>query len=224
MPSGSRVELDAVSCEFGGARKVVALDRLSLVVDEGSFVAITGPSGSGKTTLLNVLGLLGQPTAGHYLIDSVDTSGLSKGERGRLRAGTIGFVFQSFHLIPSRNAIDNVALAGRYQGMSVDESYEEGNVVLRRLGMGHRLTAMPSTLSGGESQRVAIARGVIGDRSLLLCDEPTGNLDRENSAAIVELLGELNQQGMTVVTVTHDLEIASQFGTQVRLRDGSVVR
>lgn len=223
MVAGSRVELDGVTCEFGGPRKVVALDRLSLALGDGSFVAVTGPSGSGKTTLLNVVGLLGRPTSGRYLIDGVDTSQLSKGELGRLRGETIGFVFQSFHLIRSRNVIDNVALAGRYQGMSVDEAYEEANSVLRRLGMSHRLTAMPPTLSGGESQRVAIARGVIGDRSLLLCDEPTGNLDQENSAAIVELLAELNQQGMTVITVTHDLELASRFRTQVELRDGSVV-
>jgi putative ABC transport system ATP-binding protein len=223
MPSGTRIELDGVTCEFGGPRKVVALDRLSLVIGDGSFVAITGPSGSGKTTLLNVLGLLGRPTSGRYMINSVDTSQLSKGELGRLRAGTIGFVFQSFHLISSRNVIDNVALAGRYQGLSVEDSYEEASVVLRRLGMGHRLTAMPPTLSGGESQRVAIARGVMGDRSLLLCDEPTGNLDHENSTAIVELLAELNHQGMTVITVTHDLELAAHFPTQVQLRDGVVM-
>ncbi|MGA7097563.1 MAG: ABC transporter ATP-binding protein [Acidimicrobiia bacterium] len=223
MPSGTRIELDEFTCEFGGPRKVVALDRLSLVIGDGSFVAVTGPSGSGKTTLLNVLGLLGQPTSGRYMINSVDTSQLSKGELGRLRAGTIGFVFQSFHLISSRNVIDNVALAGRYQGLSVEDSYQEASVVLRRLGMGHRLTAMPPTLSGGESQRVAIARGVMGDRSLLLCDEPTGNLDHENSTAIVELLAELNQQGMTVITVTHDLELAARFATQVQLRDGVVM-
>ena len=214
------VELDAVSRVFEGTPPVVALDEVHLTINHGDYLAIAGPSGSGKSTLLHLLGLLDQPSAGTYWLDGIDTGRLSERQRAGLRSSRIGFVFQSFHLLPHRTTVENVMLAEIYRPDSTVGRRERAEEALRRVGLGHRLGAFPTTLSGGERQRVAVARALAGSPSLLLADEPTGNLDSVTSNAILGLFDELHSGGLTLAVITHDDEVAKRAHRQVRIHDG----
>jgi len=185
-------------------------------------VAIVGPSGSGKSTLLNVLGCRDRPTAGMYLIDGIDVAGLSENERTATRATSIGFVFQAFHLLAHRTSLENVMLAEMYAGGERAGRRERALVALERVGMAHRRDFLPTRLSGGEQQRVAIARALLGSPRLLLCDEPTGNLDSVSTQSLMLLFDALARQGLTLVVVTHDEGVAAHAQRVVRMVDGEV--
>ena len=199
---------------------VLALRGVDMVVRRGDFVSIMGPSGSGKSTLLNVLGLLDTPTVGRYELAGVDTAGLSDTERTRLRGRELGFVFQSFHLLGRRTVFENVLLGMAYSGVPRGERDGRAAGALDRMGLTHRAGFYPPTLSGGERQRVALARAVAGSPSVLLADEPTGNLDKATSGGVVDLLGELNADGLTVVVVTHDKTVAEAARRRYTMDDG----
>jgi len=197
-----------------------ALRDLTLEVGDGEFVAVTGPSGSGKTTFLNIAGLLEELTGGEYLLDGVDVKQLGDRARSRLRNEKIGFVFQSFNLIPDLNLFDNVDVPLRYRGLTRGERKKRIEAALERVGLASRVRHYPAELSGGQQQRVAIARAIAGDPKLLLADEPTGNLDSQMAREVMQLLEELNAQGTVVVIVTHDPEIAARAQRNVHIVDG----
>jgi putative ABC transport system ATP-binding protein len=197
-----------------------ALRAMDLVVREGEFVAITGPSGSGKTTFLNIAGLLEEHTSGEYTLDGVDVHALRDRDRSRLRNEKIGFIFQSFNLIPDLDLFDNVDVPLRYRGFSRAERKKRIGEALERVGLASRVRHYPAELSGGQQQRVAIARAIAGGPKLLLADEPTGNLDSQMAREIMQLLEELNAQGTVVVIVTHDPEIAARAQRNVHIVDG----
>ncbi|XVQ07106.1 ABC transporter ATP-binding protein [Spirillospora sp. CA-255316] len=213
------VELSGVSKTYGD---MAALADADLVIQRGEMLAIVGPSGSGKTTMLNIMGTLAHPTAGTVRIDGHAVDDLSDRELSALRAGTIGFVFQSFHLAAGVPALDAVADGMLYAGPPLRERRRLARQALRRMGLGHRLYNEPHQLSGGEKQRVAIARAVLGDPPLLLADEPTGALDSRSGAMVIELLHELNRSGTTVVVITHDRDIARSLPREVRIKDGRI--
>ena len=200
-----------------------ALSDVHLKIQPGEFVSIAGPSGSGKTTLLSILGLLDTATEGKYWLNASDVSDLTASERARVRNREIGFIFQSFNLIGDLNVYENVELPLTYRGMSSSERRERVNAALDRVGMTHRAKHMPSQLSGGQQQRVAVARAVVGDPSILLADEPTGNLDSGNAAAVMDLLSELHEGGATICMVTHDPRWAEHAERTIHLFDGQVV-
>jgi putative ABC transport system ATP-binding protein len=180
-------------------------------------VAVVGPSGSGKSTLLNVLGLLDRPSTGSYRLDGIETTMLGDGARTKLRGRRIGFVFQSFHLLAHRSVVENVMLAELYGGRSRRGRLERARVALERVGLGHRAAFPPDRLSGGERQRAAIARAMLGGPSLLLCDEPTGNLDSRNTEGVLALFDELRDQGLTIVVITHEAEVSERATRRVRI-------
>ncbi|NEC69916.1 ABC transporter ATP-binding protein [Streptomyces sp. SID9727] len=214
------VEFDQVALTYPGPPPVEAFKPCDLRVDRGEFVTVIGPSGSGKSTFLNIAGLLDTPTHGRYLLDGIDTGALKDADRTALRGRRIGFVFQSFHLLPHRSAAENVELAMVYNGAPRRERPARAREALERVGLAHRTEALPTRLSGGERQRVAIARALVARPSLLLCDEPTGNLDTANAATVLELLDELHADGMTVLVITHDGEVAGRGLRTVAIRDG----
>jgi putative ABC transport system ATP-binding protein len=216
------IELRGLARTYPGPPPVPALRPADLVIEAGDYVAITGPSGSGKSTLLHLLGLLDTPTAGSYLLDGVDTSALGDRDRSALRGRRIGIVFQSFHLLAYRTALENVLLAQLYNQTPRGRRVAAAAGALAAVGMGHRLDALPTTLSGGERQRVAIARALVNQPSLLLCDEPTGNLDSRNAAALMGLLDQLNTGGYTIVLITHDPAVATHAARTVTISDGLV--
>ncbi|MGA9422121.1 MAG: ABC transporter ATP-binding protein [Rhodanobacteraceae bacterium] len=199
-----------------------ALRDFSIHVREGEFVAVTGPSGSGKTTFLNIAGLLEEFTAGEYLLDGVDVHGMNDRERSRLRNEKIGFIFQSFNLIPDLDIADNVDVPLRYRGFDAAERKRRINEALGRVGLASRLKHYPSELSGGQQQRVAIARALAGSPRLLMADEPTGNLDSLMARGVLELMEEINREGTTIVMVTHDAELAARAHRNVHIIDGQV--
>jgi len=201
---------------------VHALRGVTFSVARSELVAVVGPSGSGKSTLLHLMGTLDRPTSGDIIVAGHRVSELSDRDLSSLRAHHIGFVFQQFHLLSSLTALDNVAEGLLYTGRPLRERRELAEIALRRVGMGHRLDQVCAKLSGGEMQRVASARALVGDPSIILADEPTGNLDSKNSDAIVELMKELHAGGATIVVITHNLEIAERFPRIVGLRDGQV--
>jgi putative ABC transport system ATP-binding protein len=199
-----------------------ALRDLSLKVDEGEFIAVTGPSGSGKTTFLNIAGLLETFDAGTYRLDGEDVGALSDDARSRIRNRKIGFIFQSFNLIPDLDVFDNVDVPLRYRGFKSNERKSRIERVLELVGLASRAKHLPAQLSGGQQQRVAIARALAGDPRFLLADEPTGNLDSLMARQILDLLEEINQQGTTIIMVTHDPELARRAHRNVHVMDGQV--
>lgn len=200
-----------------------ALSGFSLTVDAGEFVSVMGPSGSGKTTFLNVAGLLDTFNQGTYTIDGVDVSRLRDREMSRIRNHKIGFIFQTFNLIPDLNVFDNVDVPLRYRGMPGRERREAIEGALEVVGLSSRIKHFPSQLSGGQQQRVAVARAVVGSPSLILADEPTGNLDSTMANEIMDLLEKINEIGTTVIVVTHDSELAARAQRQIYLLDGKLI-
>lgn len=217
------LDLRRVCKQFGTDPAVHALVNVDLVLRRGEWLSITGPSGSGKSTLLNILGCLDRPTSGEYLFDSIETTTLSENERAGLRSRRIGFIFQSFHLLPYRTVLENVMLAEVYRRLTGHGRRERAMEEIHRVGLAHRADFPPSKLSGGERQRVAIARALMGSPSLLLCDEPTGNLDSKNTESILDFFTELNKEGMTIVVVTHDENVARRSSRRVNMKDGELV-
>ncbi|WP_374010248.1 ABC transporter ATP-binding protein [Leifsonia sp. LS-T14] len=217
------IDLIDLAKVFPGPPAVTALHPSSLRIPAGGYVSIVGPSGSGKSTLLNLLGLLDQPTSGEYLLDGVATTSLGEDDRARLRARSIGFVFQSFHLMPERTVLENVLLSTLYSGVPRAERLARAESAIERVGLGHRTTFTPVTLSGGERQRVAVARAIMTSPKLLLADEPTGNLDQRTSGQVMELFEDLNRDGMAIVVITHDAAVAERAPRMVRIVDGRIV-
>ena len=200
-----------------------ALGGIHLHIDRGEYVAISGPSGCGKSTLLSILGLLDSPTGGSYVLNEKSVQSLNLGERARIRNREIGFIFQSFNLIGDLTVYENVELPLTYRGMKASERKERSQQALERVGMGHRAKHLPSQLSGGQQQRVAVARALVGAPSILLADEPTGNLDSKNGEAVMDLLRELHRSGSTICMVTHDTRFARHADRTIHLFDGQVV-
>jgi macrolide transport system ATP-binding/permease protein len=216
------IELRHVCRQYGTEPAVHALVDVDLSVERGEWLAITGPSGAGKSTILNIIGCLDRPTSGAYFIDGINTTSLTDKQRAGLRSQRVGFVFQSFHLLPYRTVLENVMLAEVYRKRPSRGRRERALAAIRRVGLAHRADFLPTKLSGGERQRVAIARALMGSPSLLLCDEPTGNLDSKNSAAILDFLAELNDDGLTLIVVTHDETVASRASRRVHIVDGTL--
>lgn len=207
-----------------GQPPVAACAGVSLEIARGELVAIVGPSGSGKSTLLNLIGTLDRPTSGQVLLHGTDVGQLSDAALSAIRAHEIGFVFQSFHLAQGVSALDNVADGLLYLGVGRAERRRRARAALTQVGLAERLTHRPHQLSGGEQQRVAIARAVVGSPALLLADEPTGNLDSQAGATVMEVLRGLHETGTTIVIITHDTELAATLPRQITIRDGRVVR
>jgi ABC-type lipoprotein export system ATPase subunit len=215
------VELTGVTKTYPG--DVKALRGVDLCIEQGELAAIVGPSGSGKSTLLHVIGTLDRPTSGRVEISGYDVAELSDRELSALRSRHIGFVFQGFHLAVGVSALDNVADGLLYGGLPVRQRRERARAALERVGLGHRVGHRPNQLSGGEQQRVAVARAVVGGPDLLLADEPTGNLDTNAGEEVLGVLRDLHAAGATIAVITHDMEIAEWAPRQVRVRDGQIV-
>ena len=218
------ISINNISKVYEGPPPVKALDGVSLNVKEGDLVAIVGQSGSGKSTLLNMIGLLDSVSGGSIEIEGKDISDLTDNELSKFRGEKIGFIFQSFFLLPGLTAQENVAEGLLYQGISRSERLEKAGDVLEQVGLGDRLSHLPKELSGGQQQRVAIARALVQDPAFVLADEPTGNLDKESGINILNILKELNNQGKTVIMITHNQEHANMFKKVIELVDGKIVK
>ena len=206
-----------------GRFEVIALNNVSMKIEDGEFIAIMGPSGSGKTTLLNLIGCLDKPTKGKIMIDGIDTSQLADKQLTELRRDKIGFIFQQYYLIPTLTALENVELPMIFKGIPRSERIRRAKELLSLVGLEKVMNRMPNELSGGQQQRVAIARALANDPSILLCDEPTGNLDRKSGKVVMDLIKKLNEErGVTVVLVTHDAEVARYAERVVRIVDGRI--
>jgi putative ABC transport system ATP-binding protein len=216
------LELVDVGRTFPVDPPVEVLRGINLTIRHGDYTAIVGPSGSGKSTLLNILGLLDRPTVGTYAIDGIETTTMSDGERAWLRGARIGFVFQGFHLLSHRSSVENVMLAELYNRTSRAGRRQRATEALERVGLGHRLGFEPRKLSGGERQRVAIARALMCEPTLLLCDEPTGNLDTANTESVLDLFDDLRAQGLTVLIITHDETVSQRASRRITIRDGAI--
>ena len=217
-------ELRGVSKIYGsGDLEVKALDHLDLVIREGDYLAVMGASGSGKSTAMNILGCLDRPTQGSYRLNDMAIDQLDDDALAEVRNGSLGFVFQQFHLLPNATAMDNVMLPMIYAGIEPDERRERARSALERVGLGQRLENRPNQLSGGQQQRVAIARAIINQPSLLLADEPTGALDSQTTKEVLQLFDELHQQGITLVLVTHEDDVAARARQVARFQDGRIV-
>jgi putative ABC transport system ATP-binding protein len=220
----SMLELRQVSKSYGqGANEVDAIAEIDLTVERGSLVAIMGPSGSGKSTLLTIAGSLEEPTSGDVMIDGARLAGMSRNDKARLRRRTVGYVFQDFNLLAGLTAVENVSLPLELDGVSMKKARSQGVAALEGLGLGDRAENYPDQLSGGERQRVAIARAVVGERSLLLADEPSGALDSVNGEAVMRMILAACHGGVAAVVVTHDAKLASWADRVVFLRDGKAV-
>lgn len=218
------IELKDIYKIYGdGDGEIRALDGVSLTINEGEFVAIVGQSGSGKSTCMNIIGCLDVPTSGQYHLNGIDVSTMKDDELAKIRNKMIGFIFQQYNLIPKLSVLENVELPLIYRGMPPKERHEKALNALDRVGLKDRAKKMPSQLSGGQQQRVSIARALAGDPSLMLADEPTGALDSKTGKEVLEFLKNLNEQGNTIVMITHDNEIASQAKRIVRIQDGKII-
>lgn len=206
-----------------GDTEVRASDGVSLKIYEGEFVAIVGQSGSGKSTLMNIIGCLDVPTSGQYFLKGEDVSDFSDDEQAELRNKTLGFIFQQYNLIPKLNVLENVELSLLYAGLPADERAERAQTQLRRVGLADKEKNLPSQLSGGQQQRVSIARALAGDPSVILADEPTGALDSRTSREVLDFLQKLNEEGNTIVLITHDNGIAQEAKRVVRVADGKII-
>lgn len=206
-----------------GKVEVQALRGINLIINQGEFVAIMGPSGCGKSTLMHILGCLDRPTSGQVLLDDVDIDELGDNNLADIRNKKVGFVFQTFNLLPKLTAIENIELPLIYSGVTVEERKKRSRDILEIVGLKDRGTHKPAELSGGQSQRVAIARALINKPTIVLADEPTGNLDSKSGAEIIDLFQSLNQRGATIIVVTHDQEIANHGQRIIRLKDGLVI-
>jgi putative ABC transport system ATP-binding protein len=206
-----------------GETNVPILNNINLQIDRGEYVSIMGASGSGKSTLMNIIGCLDRATSGDYYLEGRHLTTLSKDDLAYIRNQRIGFVFQQFNLLARSTAIDNVMLPMVYSGIPKARRYQKAKIALERVGLGNRLQNRPSQLSGGQQQRVAIARALVNHPALLLADEPTGALDTQTSAEVMELFGDLHQQGITIVLITHAPEVAAQTKRQIRIQDGRIV-
>ena len=218
------ISINDISKVYEGPPPVKALDGVSLNVKEGDLVAIVGQSGSGKSTLLNMIGLLDSVSGGSIEIEGKDISDLTDNELSKFRGEKIGFIFQSFFLLPGLTAQENVAEGLLYQGISRSDRLDKAGEVLEQVGLGDRLSHLPKELSGGQQQRVAIARALVQDPAFVLADEPTGNLDKESGINILNILKELNDQGKTVIMITHNQEHANMFKKVIELVDGKIVK
>ena len=217
------IRIENLSRKFEVGNQIVrALDHIDLEITKGEYISIMGVSGSGKSTLLNILGLLDTPTKGDYILSGINTSEMNDDEMAHIRSTKIGFVFQSFHLIPRLTAAENVALPLVYAGISKKDRIERALVALEKVGLADRSHHKSNELSGGQIQRVAIARALVNNPSILLADEPTGNLDSKTSVEVMELFGKIHAAGNTVILVTHEEDIARYAHRVVRLRDGNV--
>src|SRR5207342_2609677 len=218
------IELRAVSKIYGSGDTIVrAVDRVDLVVERGDYVAVMGASGSGKSTLMNIIGCLDAPTYGRYLLDGVDVRRLDDRRQATIRNRKIGFIFQSFNLIPRTTALSNVEMPLAYAGAKPRERKERALRALETVGLRDRVDHSPSELSGGQQQRVAVARAIVADPALILADEPTGNLDQASGRDVRGLFSELHRAGSTIVMITHDAEVAAAASRQVHIRDGRLV-
>jgi len=218
------IQLDQVSRTFQvGDQQVLALREVSLSIAAGEYIAIMGPSGSGKSTMLNLLGLLDRPSSGHYSLDGRDVTGLNEAESARVRREKIGFVFQSFHLVPRLDAAANIALPMVLAGVAPAERKQRVAQLLAEVGLSERADHLPSQLSGGQLQRVAIARAMSMHPALLLADEPTGNLDRATGREVMGVLEGLNQRGATLIVITHDQEVGARARRRISMEDGRVI-
>lgn len=215
-------ELNDVHKCYPGPPEFWALKKCNLKVRKGEYLSIMGPSGSGKSTLLNILGLLDTATSGTYVLDGENVEGMTETRRSGIRAHKIGFVFQAFYLMPRRTAIENVGLGLLHRGIGRRQRLERADVALQMVGLGGKAENEPSRLSGGERQRVAIARAIIGQPHVLLCDEPTGNLDGRSARVVLDVLAGLNRSGMTIVMITHDASVAERATRLLRIEDGEV--
>ncbi len=217
------VHLDGVMKAYPGPPPLVAVQPLTLRVPSGEFLALMGASGSGKSTLLNLIGLLDPPTSGRVWFEDRDATTIGDAARTQLRGRRIGFVFQAFHLIPYRSAIENVEMSLLYSGTSHRDRKDRAMDALASVGLDHRAHAVPTQLSGGERQRVAIARALAVEPALVICDEPTGNLDSTNSAGVMNLLDQLNRAGTTIIIATHDPDVARHASRLIRMQDGRML-
>jgi putative ABC transport system ATP-binding protein len=218
------IELASISKHYQmGQQLIKAVDSLDLTIDYNEYIVFIGSSGSGKSTLMNIIGCLDTPTAGRYVLNEKDVSGMDENELADIRNQEIGFIFQSFNLLPRASALKNVMQPLIYRGMSPAERKAEAERVLERVGLADRADHLPNQLSGGQRQRVAIARALVTNPSILLADEPTGNLDSQTSVEILALFDELHSDGQTIVVVTHEPDVAAHGQRIVRLKDGKVV-
>ena len=220
----SLIELSEVKKTYHmGDVDVHALRGVDLTIDAGEFIAVMGSSGSGKSTLMNIVGCLDRPTSGHYLLDGKEVSRMSRDQLADIRNRTLGFVFQSFNLLTRTSAVENVELPLLYQGVHTKERVQRSKEALERVGLGKRMDHHPSQLSGGQQQRVAIARAIVGKPKVILADEPTGNLDSRTSIEVMSLFQQLGRDGITVVLVTHEPDIAEYAARVIVMRDGHVL-
>ncbi|MGB4776502.1 MAG: ABC transporter ATP-binding protein [Daejeonella sp.] len=223
MMNESLISLNDIGRKYViGSETIHALKSVSLSISKGEFVALMGPSGSGKSTLMNILGCLDTPTKGDYILNGIQVSEMSDGELAEVRNKEIGFVFQTFNLLPRSSSLDNVALPLVYAGISRKEREERAKKTLENVGLGNRVDHKPNELSGGQRQRVAVARALINNPSIILADEPTGNLDTKTSVEIMGLLEEIHSKGNTIILVTHEEDIAMHAHRIVRMRDGLI--
>lgn len=223
MDTGNLIEVKQIKRDFPLGESIIhVLKGIDLEIKKGEYVALMGPSGSGKSTLMNLLGCLDTPTSGSYVLNGQDVSNLTDDELAEIRNKEIGFVFQTFNLLPRTTALDNVALPMIYAGYSKEDRHKRAEEVLQQVGLGDRMDHHPNQLSGGQRQRVAVARALVNKPSIILADEPTGNLDSKTSVEIMNLFNEIHSQGNTVILVTHEEDIAENAHRIIRLRDGII--